>query len=56
MSSVSLPAELMRRYRRLFRCYDRDGDGRHTMDGDVEPLAVRIARRRMEADDTRPTD
>jgi Ca2+-binding EF-hand superfamily protein len=45
MSSVSLPAELMRRYRRLFGFYDRDGDGRHTLEGDFEPVAVRIARR-----------
>jgi Ca2+-binding EF-hand superfamily protein len=45
MSSVSLPAELMRRYRRLFRFYDRDGDGRHTLEGDFEPVAARIARR-----------
>ena len=45
MSSVSLPAELVRRYRRLFCFYDRDGDGRHTLEGDFEPVAVRIARR-----------
>jgi Ca2+-binding EF-hand superfamily protein len=45
MASISLPPELMRRYRRLFRFYDRDGDGRHTLEGDFEPVAVRIARR-----------
>lgn len=45
MSSGSLPAELIRRYRRLFGFYDRDGDGRHTLEGDFEPVAVRIARR-----------
>lgn len=45
MSSVSLPAELMRRYRRLLGFYDRDGDGRHTLEGDFQPVAVRIARR-----------
>jgi Ca2+-binding EF-hand superfamily protein len=45
MVNVSLPAELTGRYRRLFRFYDRDGDGRHTLEGDFEPVAVRIARR-----------
>jgi hypothetical protein len=45
MASVSLPAELMRRNCRLFSVYDRDGGSRHTMEGDFEPVAVRIARR-----------
>ena len=45
MSSGSLPAELIRRYRLLFGFYDRDGDGRHTIEGDFEPVAVRLARR-----------
>ncbi len=34
MSSVSLPAELMQRYRRLFSFYDRDGDGRRDRNHD----------------------
>ncbi len=45
MSFGSLPAGLIRRYRRLFAFYDRDGDGRHTLEGDFEPVAVRLARR-----------
>jgi hypothetical protein len=41
----SLPAQLIRRYKRLFSFYDRDGDGLHTLNGDFEPVAARIAAR-----------
>jgi hypothetical protein len=44
-AAASLPAQLIRRYRRLFAFYDRDGDGRHTLSGDFEPVAARIAAR-----------
>ncbi|MCP9850850.1 EF-hand domain-containing protein [Cyanobium sp. Morenito 9A2] len=42
---ASLPAQLIHRYRRLFAFYDRDGDGRHTLGGDFEPVAARLAER-----------
>ncbi|MFZ9463496.1 MAG: EF-hand domain-containing protein, partial [Vulcanococcus sp.] len=32
----------MARYTRLFRFYDRDGDGVHTLSGDFTPVAERI--------------
>lgn len=41
----SLPAQLIRRYKRLFSFYDRDGDGVHSLSGDFEPVAARIAAR-----------
>ncbi|MFY8148913.1 MAG: EF-hand domain-containing protein [Prochlorococcaceae cyanobacterium] len=40
-----LPVELIRRYLRLFSFYDRDGDGRHTLQGDFDPVAQQIAGR-----------
>ena len=33
------------RYRQLFRFYDRDGDGVHTLAGDFEPVAHALADR-----------
>ncbi len=44
-ATASLPAQLIQRYRRLFAFYDRDGDGRHTLGGDFEPVAARLAAR-----------
>ncbi len=43
--AAPLPAQLIQRYLRLFAFYDRDGDGRHTLSGDFEPVAARIAAR-----------
>ena len=36
---------LARRFRRLFRFYDRDGDGRLTLAGDFSPVAAAIGER-----------
>ncbi|MCT0226364.1 EF-hand domain-containing protein [Synechococcus sp. CS-1328] len=41
----NLPAQLIRRYLRLFAFYDRDGDGRHTLRGDFDPVAAQLAKR-----------
>jgi len=43
--AAPLPAGLIRRYRRLFAFYDRDGDGLHTLQADFEPVAALIAQR-----------
>lgn len=43
--AATLPGQLIQRYLRLFAFYDRDGDGRHTLSGDFEPVAARIAAR-----------
>ncbi|MGB5241055.1 MAG: EF-hand domain-containing protein [Prochlorococcaceae cyanobacterium] len=43
--AAPLPAKLIQRYLRLFAFYDRDGDGRHTLSGDFEPVAARISAR-----------
>ncbi len=40
-----LPVQLIHRYLRLFAFYDRDGDGRHTLRGDFEPVAAQLAQR-----------
>lgn len=39
---MQIPQPLVVRYRRLFRFYDRDGDGLHTLAGDFTPVAERI--------------
>jgi len=39
---MQIPAVLVARYTRLFRFYDRDGDGVHTLSGDFTPVAERI--------------
>lgn len=39
---MQLPQALAARYRHLFRFYDRDGDGVHTLAGDFRPVAERI--------------
>ena len=36
---MALDPSLEARYRQLFRFYDRDGDGVHTLAGDFEPVA-----------------
>ena len=45
MDSDSIPTNLVERFRRLFRFYDRDGDGIHTLTGDFKPVAQRIVQR-----------
>ncbi|MEB3322226.1 MAG: EF-hand domain-containing protein [Synechococcaceae cyanobacterium] len=44
---MEIPAVLRERYRRLFRFYDRNGDGVHTLGGDFDPVARAIAARRQ---------
>jgi hypothetical protein len=36
---MSIPQSLVERYRRLFRFYDRDRDGIHSLSGDFQPVA-----------------
>lgn len=36
---MQLPTTLIARYRRLFRFYDRDGNGLHSLAGDFKPVA-----------------
>jgi hypothetical protein len=42
---MALDPVLEARYRRLFRFYDRDGDGVHSLEGDFEPVAHALADR-----------
>lgn len=42
---MAIDPVLEARYRQLFRFYDRDGDGVHTLAGDFEPVAHAIAER-----------
>lgn len=42
---MQLNPVLEARYRKLFRFYDRDGDGVHTLAGDFEPVAHALADR-----------
>ncbi|MEB3332621.1 MAG: EF-hand domain-containing protein [Synechococcaceae cyanobacterium] len=39
---MEIPAALVERYRRLFRFYDRNVDGVHTLDGDFQPVARQL--------------
>lgn len=39
---MAVPQVLIDRYRRLFRFYDRDGDGLHTLERDFTPVARSI--------------
>ncbi|MFM9110520.1 MAG: EF-hand domain-containing protein [Prochlorococcaceae cyanobacterium] len=42
---MAVPIGLVHRYRRLFRFYDRNGDGRLTLAGDFSPAAEAIHQR-----------
>mgnify|MGYP003338047758 CR=1 FL=1 len=52
--TMSIPAALIDRYQRLFRFYDRDGDGVHTLSGDFLPVARDIASRSEAGPNPRP--
>jgi hypothetical protein len=39
---VQIPQALVERYQRLFRFYDRDRDGSHSLEGDFQPVAQAI--------------
>ncbi len=39
---MAVPQVLIERYRRLFRFYDRDGDGLHSLERDFNPVARSI--------------
>lgn len=39
---MQIPQALVERYQRLFRFYDRDRDGSHSLEGDFQPVAQAI--------------
>ncbi|MCP9830710.1 EF-hand domain-containing protein [Synechococcus sp. HJ21-Hayes] len=39
---MPIPQALVERYRRLFRFYDRDRDGSHSLSGDFQPVAEEL--------------